>query len=65
MKSTTKHVVIKTARQRLAEWKDGTCPYCGTDDIMKGIINDGRFRGICFACGSENFFSGPSVRGRK
>ena len=65
MKSTTKRVVIKTAKQRLTEWQAGFCPYCDSDDIMKGIINDCRFRGICFACESENFFSGPSVRGRK
>jgi len=62
MKSENKRAVIKTAKQRLTEWQAGFCPYCDSDDIMAGVINDGRFRGICFACESENFFSGPSVR---
>jgi len=64
MKSPSKRAVIKTARQRLAEWQEGTCPYCGTDDIMAGFVNDGRYRAICLQadCGVENYFSGPSVR---
>lgn len=64
MKSETKRAVIKTAKQRLAEWQAGFCPYCDSDDIMAGFINDGRYRAICLQanCGAENFFSGPSVR---
>jgi hypothetical protein len=65
MKTPSKRAVIKTAKQRLTEWQAGFCPYCEKTNIMAGIIDDGRYLGLCFDCKSENFFSGPSVRGRK
>jgi hypothetical protein len=64
MKSESKRAVIKTARQRLQEWQSGICPYCGTNDIMAGFINDGRYRALCLQadCATENYFSGPMVK---
>jgi len=61
MKSKDKRAVIKTARQRLAEWKGGHCPYCPSTNVNIADLNT-KTRAVCFECGAENYFSGPSVR---
>jgi transposase-like protein len=65
MKKESNRVVIKTARRRMCEWMIGVCPYCDSRNVMAGIIDDGRYRGICFDCDSENFFSGPMVKEKR
>ena len=62
MKIHKPRAVLKNAHKRYAEWVEGYCPYCGSNDIMRGIINNGKYRAICFACEVENYFSGPMVK---
>lgn len=62
MKTHKPRAVIKTAHERYAEWREHVCPYCGSDDVMTGVINNGKYRAICFACEVENYFSGPMVK---
>lgn len=61
MKHPHNKVSLKTDRQRLLEWRNRVCPYCDSDDVMVGIVNNGKYRALCFTCRVENYFSGKMV----
>ena len=46
----------KTYARRLADFRNGTCPYCGADGATLEKTKCGQ-RGHCVVCDAENNFS--------